>query len=265
MSNTSPIPHPDWRILLRKRDALQSQIAAVLTDIQSLHDSRPVVIGRYAEAFANRLFELHDLEIDAARLKREAELLQACINCGREIDYEAIQATLDAEFAEWQARLIDEVDDLTHHWGMLQYVLDAETTRRLRRCFRVLARRLHPDLHPEQSEADSELWHRVLAAYEAQDVDELEALELVTGDSQESEQTDSLDALRESLSRFRAQLDRLLAAHAARRKEWPFDQLPLLKDPDAVAARQTELDERITATQALRDERSQWLNQLLAH
>jgi hypothetical protein len=265
MSNTSPIPHSERGLLLRKCGALKSQIAVILTDIHSLHDLRPVVIGRYAAAFADRLFKLHELEIEAARLKREAELLQACINRGREIDYEEIQSMLDAEFAEWQARLIDEIDDLTHHWGMMQYVLDAKTTRRLRNCFRVLARRLHPDLHPDQSDADSELWHRVLAAYEAQDLDQLDALELVTRDSKEPEQTDSMDALLESVSRLKAQFDRLLASHAERRKEWPFDQLPLLDDTAAVTARQSELDERITVTQALRDERSHWLNQLLAH
>jgi transcription termination factor NusB len=251
--------------LLRQSEVLKSQIAVVLTDIHSLHDYRPVVIGRYAAAFADRLFKLHELEIEAARLKREAELLQACINRDREIDYEEIQSKLDDEFAEWQALLIDEIDDLTHHWGMMQYVLDRKSTRRLRSCFRILARRLHPDLHPEQSDADSELWHRVLAAYEAQDLDQLDALELVTRDSQEPEQTDSMDALLESVLRLKAQFDRLLSAHAEYRKEWPFDQLPLLDDLVAVTARQAELDERITTTQALRDERSHWLNQLLAH
>ena len=265
MSKTSPIPHPEWRILRQKSEALKSQIAAVLTDLHSLHDARPVVLGRYAEAFADRLFRLHELEIEAARLKREAELVQACINSGREIDYEEIQAILDAEFAEWQARLEAEIDDLTHHWGMLQYLLDAKIARSLRACFRVLARRLHPDLHPAQPAADAELWHRVLAAYKAQDVDELEALELVTRAAMEPDPVDSMEALRESLLRFRTQLDRLLVTHAARRKEWPFDQLPLLDNPTALAARQAELDERIATTGALRNERSHWLNQLLDH
>jgi hypothetical protein len=265
MSKTSPIPHPEWRVLQQESEALQSQIAAVLTDLHSLHDARPVVIGRYAAAFADRLFRLHELEIGAARLKREAELVQACINTGREIDYEEIQAILDAEFAEWQARLEAEIDDLTHHRGMLQYLLDVKIARRLRSCFRVLARRLHPDLHPVQTNTDVELWHRVLAAYKAQDVDELEALELVTRDSRQPDTADSMEALRESVLRFRKQLDRLLESHAKRRKEWPFNQLPLLEDPAAVAARQAELDERITTGEALRDERSHWLNQLLDH
>jgi len=104
-------------------------------------------------------------------------------------------ATIHGESGEeWQARITEELDDLTHHWGMLEYVLDPKKTRKLRRMYRMLARRLHPDLNPSQSPARAELWHRVTAAYEAQ-----------------------------------------------------------------------ELDDRITTTEAVRDERKQWLNQILDH
>jgi hypothetical protein len=161
MSKPLPAPHPEWNELLRKRDALQSQIAAVLTDLHSLADTKPVVIGRYAAAFATRLMRLHETEIEAARLKREIELVQAAFNSGRELDYEQIQATLEAEFAEWQARLVEEIDDLTHHWGMFETseFLDPAYASKLRDRFRMLARRLHPDLNPSQSPAQAELWH----------------------------------------------------------------------------------------------------------
>lgn len=267
MSKTSPIPHPEWNEMLQKRDALHSQIAAVLTDLHSLRDSGPIVIGRYAAAFSSRLIRLHEAEIESARLKREIELIQAAINSGSDVDYEQIQAILEAEFAEWQARLVAEIDDLTHHWGMLETseFLDGASASKLRDRFRVLARRLHPDLNPSQSPAQAELWHRVTAAYEARDLEELDALEILTRDGDSAPIPDSMEALRAFLEKLRNQLDHLLVRFAKHRKEWPFDQLPVLDDPAAVAARQVELDERIVATEAGRDERKQWLNQLLDH
>jgi hypothetical protein len=265
MSKSLPIPHPEWNILLEKRDALQSQIAAVLTDIHSLKDSGPVVIGRYAAAFSTRLFRLHEAEIESARLKREIELMQAAINSGREVDYEEIQAILEAEFAEWQARLVDEIDDLTHHWGMLGEMLDPRVVRKLRERFRTLARRLHPDLNPSQSPAQAELWHRVTAAYEARDLDELDAMEILTRDEDATPVPDSMDDLHYILEKLRGQLDVFLVRYSKHRKEWPFDQLPILDDPAAMAARQSELDERIVTTETVRDERKHWLNQLLDH
>lgn len=267
MSKSLPIPHPEWNNLLERRDALESQVAAVLTDIHMLADSKPVVIGRYAAAFGNRLFRLHEAEIESARLKREIELVQAAVNSGAELDYEQIHATLDAEFAEWQAKLAAEIDDLTRHQGLLatSQFLDEETARKLRSLYRVLARRLHPDLNPSQSPTDAELWHRVSAAYDLREIDQLEALETLTRDTGSASVPDSMEVLRGTLQKLRDQLDRLLVSLAKRRQEWPFDQLPVLDDPAATAARQAELDARIITTEATRDERKKWLNQLLDH
>lgn len=265
MPQSFPAPHPEWKALLEKRDALHTQIASVLTDIHSLEDSSPVVIGRYAAAFGDRLMRLHHLEIDAARLKREIELVQAAINSGRDIDYTSIQETLDAEFAEWQAKLQTEAENLFRHQAVLDHLLDPEKAKSLRDRFRVLARRLHPDLNPAQSPAQAELWHRVSAAYEAQNLDELDALEILTRDAASIPVPDSMEDLRVALEKLRARLDQLLIRCAVRRKEWPFDQLPVLDDPAATAARQDELVARIDAAAAMREERKQWLDQILGH
>lgn len=265
MSQSLPVPHPEWNDLLQKRYALHSQIAAVLTDIHSLADSGPVVIGRYAAAFGDRLVRLQALEIKGARLKREIELVQAAINSGREMDYEQIQAILEAEFAEWQAKLDAEAANLSHHQELLDHLLEPEKVRTLRELFRVLARRLHPDLSPSQSSAQAELWHRVTAAYQAHDLEELNALEILTRDADSVPIPDTMESLRVVLQKLRIQFDGLLIRSAKRRDEWPFDQLPMLDDPAATAARQAELDARILAAETLRDERKLWLNQLLDH
>ncbi len=265
MSSSPPAPHPDWSRLIEKREALRSQIAAVLTDTHALADSRPVAIARYAAAFGDRLIRLQRLEIEAARLKREIGLVQAEINSGRDIDYGIIHETLEKEFAEWQAKLDAEATGLLKLRGVLDDLLDPATFHALRDLYRTLARRLHPDLNPSQSTAAAELWHRVSTAYGERNLSELQALEILSSDAPSAPPPGSLEALRSLLEQLRGQLEQLLTTLAARRKEWPFDQSPVLDDPAATAARQAELDQRIAAAAALRDERKQWLNQLLDH
>ena len=259
------VPHPDWLSLCEQRDALHSQISAVLTDMHVLADSRGVVLGQYAAAFAPRLTELHRLEIEAARMKREIELIQAANNSGSDIDYEIIQSTLEAEFAAWQARLDDEAVELAASQAVLAHLLDPASARVLREKFRILARRLHPDLHPGQSPEDAALWHRVTAAYDNGDVDGIISLEIITSDTGNPPPDGSIDCLRDHVAGLRAQLDRLLLALEARRNVWPFDQIPLLDDPDALASRQLELDARIGEARVLHDQRKHWLAMLLDH
>ncbi len=261
-----PAPHPEWNELLEKRDAFHSQIAAVIAETHALEDSGSVVLGRYSEAFGDGLLRLQTLEIEAARLKREIELIQAAINSGREIDYDGIQNILEREFAEWQARFEAEAARIANQRKVLDHLLDPAKARTLRDAFRTLVRRLHPDLHPAQSPATAELWHRVTAAYENQDIDELAALEILTRDDTTLTPTpDSMDALRSAVEKLRLHLDRLLLKLAARRKEWPFDQIPLLDDPAATEARRKETHGSIATAFSLVEERRQWLNQLLGH
>lgn len=260
-----PIRHPEWDKLVEQRDALHAQIASTLADIHAVDDERPVVLGRYAAAFGDRLMRLHGLEIDSARLKREIELVQAALNSGREVDYQTIHDTLEQEFAEWQARLEAEAERLDAHRRSLDHLLDPATSLALRKTFRILVRRLHPDLHPDRTPAQAELWHRVTAAYEVRDMDELSALEILTREVGDVLPPDSLEALRETVSSLRPRLDRLLLNLAETRRQWPFDQVPLLDDSKATASEQTALDVRIAAATALRDERKQWLGLLLDH
>lgn len=138
---------------------------------------------------------------------------------------------------------------------MLSHLLAPEIARTLRESerFRVLARRLHPDLNPSQSPAAAELWHRVTSAYEAQDLAELDALEILIRDVDSVPPPDSLADLYGMFKKLRTQLDQLLTTLASRRKIWHFDQLPLLDDPAATAVQQAELDSRIATAESLRD------------
>ena len=70
-------------------------------------------------------------------------------------------------------------------------------------------------------------------------------------------------ALEKHLDVLRRRYPHLRTVQADLNTEWPFDQLALLDDARALAARQAELDERIAAARALRDERKHWLSTLL--
>lgn len=267
MSKDSPAAHPRWTELVALRGALRSQIAACIADLQALDDSRAVVLGQYAAAFGERMLTLSRLEIEAARLKREIDLVQAALNAGRDVDYDEVDRTLEREFAEWQQRLSTEAEELDRRRRVLDHLVDPAKATDLRRLYRTLVRRLHPDLNPDLPPARQELWHRTLKANDHCDLDELAALELLTREDDGADDpppdVDSLEAFEQEVGSLRRRHDELLAKLNAQRSQWPFDQMPLLADADAVAARQAELDQRIAAADALRAERRQWLDQLI--
>lgn len=258
-------PHLEWQALLQQRAALHAQAAAVLTDICVLEASRPEVLARHAAAFGARLARLHALDLDTSRLKREIELVQAALYASGELDYETIQATLDAEFTPWQAKLKIEANRLSQQLATPSRLLDREQAWLRQDRLGVLIRRLHPALHPGQSRAAGGLWQRVIAAFKARDLVELDAVEMLSRDVDGLPAPDSLESLAGLIPPLCEQIAQLVRHLAGSRQAWPFDHLSVLDDPAATVARQMDLDDRITAATTLRDERRHWLNLLLDH
>ncbi len=263
MSSNLHVPHPEWGKMIEKHEALVSQIASVIAEAHALADSIPVVLARYARAFGDRLVKLQELEIETARCKREIELLQSVINHGGNWDYASIQEKVDAEFYEWQEKLDREAKQFQEQQGLLHHLLDEETTRALRDQFRVLARRLHPDLHPQQTPAEAELWHRVSAAYDQQNLEELEAIEVITREQTRDDLPRSLDDMSETVQRLETKLKSLLTNLSHRRKSWPLDQLIILDSQEATAKKQKDLEARMEELTLLRDQRRSYLDHLL--
>lgn len=54
--------------------------------------------------------------------------------------------------------------------------IERNRTRRIKELYRALARRLHPDSHKGTNEQKLEWWHQARAAYESNDVDQLEMI-----------------------------------------------------------------------------------------
>ncbi len=269
VSSAPPSAHPEWLRLHELRQAALDQIAACLTDLQDLEGLRRVTLGRYAAAFADRLTTLDQLEVDAARLKREIDLIQQAVNRGEEPDHAAIDRTLTDEFAEWLERLAAAAESYSRQRGVLDHLLDPQRATRLRKAFRALVKRLHPDLHPDQPAHHVELWHRAMSAYDGTDLDSLEAIEVISREpaapTAAPSTPDSLDTLASEVENLQNQLRRLLEQLAAQRKTWPLDQLTLLSDPAATSTRQQQLDQRITEARETCRSRRRWLDHLLGH
>lgn len=81
---------------------------------------------------------------------------------------------LDKEFAGFQCQLNEQIDKmnkaLDHSQG---HVLTDEETKQIKKLYRSIVKALHPDLHPEITPAQMQLFQNAVQAYENGDIGNL--------------------------------------------------------------------------------------------
>ncbi len=145
--------------LLLKRDQVQKEAAQILVN--------------YTREFGELLANTFESRIICIRLKKEIAWCQARLNRGEKIDVDAMKDAIDKTMAMYY-------DELAQ---MLARAKEAQKWKPLspgkalevKRIYRELAKKLHPDINPMTGQTPQllELWNRIVLAYEASDLEYL--------------------------------------------------------------------------------------------
>lgn len=249
--------HPKYEELLNKLNKLKDQMTYILEDraylmshkFASLKAEYVIKIGAYE-------CDLFKLECKIARAKRKISMIQVAINRQIVIDMDEIDEKLDEEFKIYMEELEKMIQDkhIANHIKNCKKLTEEESWR-LKRNFRRLAKKLHPDLNPELTEEQRALWMRVKSAYEIGDIEMLQVLsEIADRDDQiDTEEKSSIEYIRERIQIFENKILEILEEMDKMRGRFPFNQEELLKDEGRVRIRQRELkQERAMARDVLK-------------
>ncbi len=257
--------HPATAALLEEVRRLRMQLAEQLAAWHDLKDvQRPWLLALYQEKLG--AWELKKLQVQtqAGRAKRRLELVQARCNEGKAADLTLIDMRLDQEFVHWQHQLKEAAAVLEQAQQWMQGTpLTPEDLVELKNVYRELVKALHPDLHPQQTEAQQLLWHRVQQAYAAQALEELRALAALQTEPGSVAEPDAMEKLHQERDRLAASLADISEKLSLAQRQPPFTLREQLADPEWVVARRTELESEIAPLEAQRDHYEQLLQQLL--
>lgn len=171
------VPDPGFLALEGEIDLLRENLAALLA---REHDLRHVVAPNLLALYQQKLgpWELQCLraQVGAARARSKLELARAALNRGQAPDWPGIEEKLEGEFLTWRQRLREAAQQVTAAGQRLDNLLSPGEGRELKKLYRALVKRLHPDVNPGLDEAGQQLWRRVQEAYARADLTELRAV-----------------------------------------------------------------------------------------
>jgi len=253
--NTQIDISPRKKQLKEEYERLQLEYAALVAERDELENSEgPRLTALYMEAVGQLQYEVLVLRYEIALLKQKRDLLQAYKNRGEKADLNYVDEQVEATAKTYNENIQREEEKIKQAKAYIEEQKEEEKKnqenekRELRDLYRKLVHRLHPDLHPEQTEWEKELFLKVQDAYEKGDLEKLRELaqQLEAGmpaDAVNNETTEEweerVNQLKEEIAKIREEIEKIL-------QEFPFTYRERLNNPEWIAQTQVMLHKEIS-------------------
>ncbi len=234
--------------LQNRYQALRTELVKLITDRDELLATvKPNLEARYYAVIGKEQYRLFLVRNEVLRLRRKIELIRASLNRGEAPDLELIEEQLDEELRQW----IEELCDLGRKVEWAEYhnqlpELSAAEARELKKLYRELVRKLHPDFNEELPENFQYLWERVLTAYRNSDLEELQTLSLLISEQEELlPEPSTMEQLAADTEELAQKIKKMLESLAKMQEQFPFYYRDKLADAGWVAAQQEAVEKQI--------------------
>ena len=197
----------------------------------------------YLEKIGHLQLKLLQKQAESARYKMKMMLLQAAVNRNEKPNLEEIEQQVEAKMQSHYARINEQTMAIEAAKHVLSNMMSEEDSRKLKELFRLLCKRLHPDLNPDLTREEMDLFVKVKAAYELKDIAELQGILLYLDgagsdnplDLTPEERMARIQRLEKSINELDIKINEL-------RLSFPFNIEEQIMDDNYIAGRQEEIN-----------------------
>lgn len=187
--------------------------------------------AKYFSTFGFILKKKLQLEIELKRIKKKIELIQFYANCNEKLDMDSVEIRLQKEMKEFNENLSDFINRVNQSRVLLSDTeLTSEENDELEKIFKAAAERLHPDINKNITEKGTELWSKVLSAYETNNLAELRVIESAVNKNKKSKIAASSEELKRDIDVLNNKINITYNSIENMKKEFPFNIKQKLDD-----------------------------------
>lgn len=234
----------EYEPLLEETKRLQGDLSALIMERDELkHHICKDLQMEYMLKIGTLEYKVYEFECKILRIKRKIELIQMRFNRQEVVNIIEIEIKLNVEFEEYQERLNQKLDEINEALERNNLgTLSADETQEIRKLYRQIVKRLHPDMNPNVSDRERELFTKAVDAYKSGDLETLRSISLlVTEISDNEETTDSMNDLKSKIEKMKKLITGVLNEIERIKQSFPYNQKELLADPARVEERRNEI------------------------
>lgn len=244
-STGNVIVFPDFEKLKNEVEKMRTELSMLLLE----RDELLFVICKNIETeymlkLGSIEYKAYEAQCAALRLKRKIELIQAKKNRQEKVIISAIEETLDTEFAEYQKQLDEQINKMNDALKRSKAeVLTDEENKKLKKLYRKIVKALHPDINPDVSQAQVQLFDNAVSAYKNGDLGTLRIIGEMVGNNPLSEQhKDAMTQLVEERERLQGLLKSIRESIDNIKSEYPYTMKDILEDTEKTEQKKQKLE-----------------------
>ena len=204
-------------------EKLKDRLSQLIFDYDYLiNQICPKIERQYVLEFGLFEYDLYKLELKIDKLKRKIQLIQIEINHENEIDINKIDEMLAREFEEYEKQLQAQIDEIKSLEDVKTKKLSDEEFKKLKKLYKFLIKKLHPDLNPNQTFFEYNLFLTTVKHFENGDLKGLESI-LAILPEEETEEISEIDDLKNLVEEYEKRICDV-------KKDYPYNKKGLLDD-----------------------------------
>ncbi len=205
----------------------------------------------FIEKIGKLQFEILALQTEVKAAKMKVEMIQAAKNRDEDVCEERIDLIIKGKLEHYYKRVEELAKEAEYAKKHLEApLLSEEIVKELKSIYAFFVKRLHPDINPNYTEEDKELFLKIQAAYKMLDIAYLREA-LLAYNKGNTNVKDNAMSLAEMIDRIKENIDKLETKIEELRNTFPFIYEENLKNPEWIAS-EREIGEKKIA--GLRDE-----------
>ncbi|WP_407378365.1 hypothetical protein [Methanobrevibacter sp.] len=210
----SLIVHPEVKKLKEKLSQLIFEYDNLVNHIC------PEIERLYVLEFGRYEHKLYKIELEIDKLKRKIQLIRIEINHENEINVNKIDDIIKKEFEEYEKQIQAQIDEIKFLEENDVEKLSPEDSKKFKKLYHMLIKRLHPDLHPNQTFLELNLFYRAVYCFENGDLKGLESVAAILPD-EEFEELSEIDHLENLVNEYEEKIEKV-------KKDYPYNKKGLL-------------------------------------
>lgn len=257
---------PDFEKLKNEVEKLRAELCERLYEYDEL---RFVICENIETDYMLKLggleYKAYEAQCEALRLKRKLELIQAKKNRQEKIIVSIIEATLDAEFAEYQAKLNEQIEKMNNALERNKAgKLSEKDDKELKTLYRKIVKTLHPDIKQDATEQEMRLFNNAVSAYKNGDLMSLRVInEMVSENTLQEKEPDVMKHLANEKERLEGLIKSVYEKIHKIKSEYPFNMKEILEDSEKVAQKRTDLEKILSEYKEIAELYSAKIEELL--